>query len=35
MVMKIDTQKEIVFGLVDPNVCPAISKMVKDGDLRK
>lgn len=35
MAIKIDTQKEIVFGSSDPNVSRVITKKEQDGELRK
>ena len=35
MAVKVDTQKEIIFGSSDPNISRVISKKEKDGELRK
>lgn len=35
MAVKIDTQKEIIFGSSDSNISRALSKKEKDGMLRK
>ncbi len=35
MAVKIDTQKEIIFGSSDPNVSRELTKKVRDGELRK
>lgn len=35
MAVKVDTLKEIIFGSSDPNISRALSKKVKDGELRK
>ena len=35
MAVKIDTQKEIIFGSSDPNVSRVLSKKEKNGELRK
>ena len=35
MAVKVDTQKEIIFGSSDPNVSRVLSKKEKDGELRK
>ena len=35
MAVKVDTQKEIIFGSSDPNVSRMISQKEKDGELRK
>ena len=35
MAVKVDTQKEIIFGSSDPNISRVISKKKKDGELRK
>lgn len=35
MAVKVDTQKEIIFGSSDPNISRVLSKKEKDGELRK
>lgn len=35
MAVKVDTQKEIIFGSSNPNISRVISKKEKDGELRK
>ena len=35
MAVKVDTQKEIIFGSSDPNISRVLSKKEKEGELRK
>ena len=35
MAVKVDTQKEIIFGSSDPNISRVLGKKKKDGELRK
>ena len=35
MAVKVDTQKEIIFGSSNPNISRVLSKKEKDGELRK
>lgn len=35
MAVKVDTQKEIIFGSSEPNISRVLSKKEKDGELRK
>ncbi len=35
MAVKVDTQKEIIFGSSDPNISRVLSKKEKNGELRK